>query len=395
MLNIEQPGDYRIALLHLGFRPFFLLAGVHAVFAIGLWTWFFLGYSPIQPMGLAPAQWHAHEMVYGYAMAVIAGFLLTAVRNWSGVQTVHGAALLLLVSLWLAARVLALIPGALLPMAVMDLGFNLGLVAAVFYPVLRARRWKQVPLLTLPLVMAALHGVFYLGVLGGWPPGATLGVYGGLYLVVMLILVMGRRVIPFFIEKGVGSPALLRNRAWVDVATLVLMPAFIVVELSAAWPAAAGTLALALALLQGVRLADWHHRGIWRRPLLWSLYLALAWIAFGFALRALALVMPFDPFAALHAFAFGGIGLVTLSMMCRVSLGHTGRNVFEPPRSVQWMLGLVVLGALARVLGPLLLPSLHVIWIVASQALWIAGFGLFVAVYAPMLVRPRADGRYG
>ena len=395
MLNIEQPRDDRVALSHLGFRPFFLLAGLYAVISMALWLWLYHGQPGITPMTLAPSQWHAHEMIYGYALAVVAGFLLTAVRNWTGVQTLHGSALLLLALSWLAGRILAWVPGAVPAMALLDLGFNLALVAAVMYPVARARQWTQMPVLALPLAMAALHLVFYAGLLGLLPRGVPIGLYGGLYLVVLLILVMGRRVIPFFIEKGVGEAVQVRNRHWVDVGTVVLMPAFIVAELAQGAPWMAGLLALVLALLQSVRLYDWHHPAIWRRPLLWSLYLAVAWMALGFALRAMSLVTPLDPFAALHAFAYGGIGLVTLSMMCRVSLGHTGRSVFAPPRSVTWMLLPVALGALVRVVLPLWLPAWHGIWIGVSQALWIAGFGLFALVYAPMLVRPRVDGRYG
>jgi len=395
MLNIEQPGNYRVSLLHLGFRPFFLLAGVYAVVSMVLWAWLYHGAVPVLPMGLPPALWHAHEMVFGYALAVIAGFLLTAVRNWTGVQTAHGMPLLLLALFWMAARVLAWVPGALALMAVLDLAFNLALLIAVLHPVLKARQWKQLPVMALPLVLTLAHLVFYAGLFGGLAGGERLGIHAGLYLVVLLILVMGRRVIPFFIEKGVDGPAAIRNRLWVDVGTVVLAVAFVVLQLLPSWPQLAGGIALLLALLQAVRLYDWHHPDIWRKPLLWSLYLALAWLALGFALYALGQYTPLDGFAALHAFAYGGIGLVTLGMMCRVSLGHTGRNVFAPPRSVTWMLALVVLGAMVRVLGPLLLPAAHVHWIGISQGLWLAGFGLFVVVYAPMLVRPRIDGRYG
>ncbi|HDP89692.1 MAG TPA: NnrS family protein [Thioalkalivibrio sp.] len=395
MLNIEQPGHYRIALLHLAFRPFFLLAGGWAVVSMALWAWLYHGDAGVFPMGLPPSLWHAHEMVFGYALAVVAGFLLTAVRNWTGVQTAHGAPLLLLALFWLAARVLAWVPGGVTLMVVVDLAFNLALLVAVLHPVACARQWKQLPILAMPLVLTLAHVIFYAGLLGGLPGGERLGLYAGLYLIVLLILVMGRRVIPFFIEKGVDGEASIRNRRWVDVATVVLALVFVAVELAQRWALGAGLLALALALLQAVRLYDWHHPDIWRKPLLWSLYLALAWIAVGFGLRGLAAFVPLDPFAALHAFAYGGIGLVTLGMMCRVSLGHTGRNVFAPPRPVQWMLALLMAGALVRVVLPLLLPAAQATWIGLSQGLWVAGFGLFVGVYASMLLRPRIDGRYG
>ncbi len=397
MLTIEQPGDYRISLLHLGFRPFFLLAGVFAVLSTLWWTWVYHAGAAGPGLPLPPTLWHAHEMLYGYTMAVVAGFLLTAVRNWTGVQTLNGVPLLLMASCWLAARALALVPdGAAVPaLAVFDMLFALALVATVAHPVIKARQWGQSGVVAIPLLLALAHGLFYAGVLGWLPHGAQTGLYLGLYLIVLLIFVMGRRVVPFFISKGVDEPVRIPDRPWLDQAILVSLGAFIAAEVFLAQAALSAALALAACLLQVMRLRDWHVRGIWRKPLLWSLYLAFASIALGFALKAVALVTPLNPFLAIHAMAYGGIGLITLGMMCRVSLGHTGRNVFDPPPAVTWMLALVAAGTVVRVLLPLAWPGHYMLWIGLSQAVWILAFALFVWTYAAMLIKPRVDGHYG
>ncbi|ACL73636.1 NnrS family protein [Thioalkalivibrio sulfidiphilus] len=397
MLTIEPPGQYRISLLHLGFRPFFLLAGAFSVVSTLLWAWLYHGGGTAPSLALSPMTWHAHEMIFGYGLAVVAGFLLTAVRNWTGVQTLNGMPLLLLALCWLGARVLGLIPhgGALAVMAVLDLGFNLALVLAVARPVARARQWGQGGVVAIPLFLALANGLFYLGALGRLPQGTQAGLYLGLYLLVLLIMVMGRRVVPFFIEKGLGENIRIRERAWLDQAIVISLALFILAEVFMSWGQAAAWLAVPVFLLQVLRLYDWHTPGIWKKPLLWSLYLAFVWIAAGFGLKAAVLIMPLNPFLATHALAYGGIGLITLSMMSRVSLGHTGRNVFEPPPILGWLFAVLVVGAVIRVLLPLGLPTHHGLWIGASQALWAVAFGGFVWIYAPMLIRPRIDGRYG
>ncbi len=397
MLTIEQPGDYRVSLLHLGFRPFFLLAGLFAVISTLMWAWVYHGGASAPQLPLHSILWHGHEMVYGYAMAVVAGFLLTAVRNWTGVQTLNGTGLLLLTLCWLTARVLALVPhpGALPAMAALDMMFAVALTAAVAHPILKARQWGQLGILAVPLLLAVAHALFYAGVLGWMALGAQAGLYLGLYLLIFLIFVMGRRVVPFFITKGVDGPVNIPERAWLDQAVLISLGAFVVAEVFVAQPTLSAVLALAAFVFQAIRLRDWHVPGIWRKPLLWSLYLAFVWIALGFALKALAPLVALNPFLATHAMAYGGVGLITLGMMCRVSLGHTGRNVFAPPATVTWMLALLVAGTVARVILPMLMPAEHFLWIGLSQAIWIAAFALFLWTYAAMLVKPRVDGRYG
>lgn len=396
MIPIEPAVHSRIALLQLGFRPFFLLAGLHGVLATLLWIWLYHAGSPVANT-FSPIIWHAHEMLYGYTFAVIAGFLLTAVRNWTGIATLNGLPLLGLALAWLVPRLLAPsgLPHALELMAALDLLFGLMLVTAVVTPLIRARQWKQLPIIAIPLMLTLSHALFYTGALRDWGWAMQAGLDLGLYLVVLLILVMGGRVVPFFIEKGVSHPVHLRQRPWLAVAIPAMLVAFSLARLGEPSGPLSGLLAAGLAALLFLRLHDWHTRWLWRKPLLWSLYLGFVWITLGFALEALGQLTVLQPSLATHALAYGGIGLVTLGMMSRVALGHTGRDVFHPPRWVGVSLALVTIGAVVRVLLPLAWPGLYSTWIGLAQLLWALAFALFLVLYARPLVRPRIDGRYG
>jgi len=375
--------------LSLGFRPFFLAAAAYAVCAMGIW---FAGYAfdiGTGFNGLPPSVWHAHEMLYGYTLAVIAGFLLTAVTNWTGLQTLRGIPLLLLLLAWLAARAAIYVPGTgLYWSALFDGLFSLTLLIAVSVPILRKRQAQQSGILAKLLLIGAANLVFYLGALGYLEQGVHWGLYTGFYLVIGLILAMSRRLIPFFIERGLDEPVQLRNSSRLDVAALVLYLAFFVIEVFTAYHRAAAALAALLFVIHLYRLGGWYVRGVWRKPLLWSLLLAYLSITAGFALFTASVWFADLWFPALHAFAVGGIGLLTMSMMTRVALGHTGRSVHEPPRVMPLMLVLLVVAGLVRVALPPLLPDLYSLWIELSQLLWIIAFGGFLLAYLPILTKP-------
>jgi uncharacterized protein involved in response to NO len=347
--------------------------------------------------GPAPVVWHAHEMTYGYGMAVVAGFLLTAVKNWTGVQTLQRTPLLLLFLLWLAGRVLVFL-GEAIPLAVtalVDCLFAAWLIIAVSLPIVKVRQWKQFGILSKLVLLFASNLLFYAGALGLVSGGVRAGLYSGVYLLIALILVMGRRVMPFFIEKGVGYEVQLNNRQWLDLGSLAVFLVFWLVDIldpdSLLVALSAGT----LFILHGIRLAGWHTPGIWYKPLLWVLFIGYGSIIIGFALKAAVYILGISPYLALHAFAVGGVGMITLGMMARVTLGHTGRDVFEPPPLVSWIFATFFGGTVFRVLAPLLDPGHYVLWIGISQVFWIAAFSLFIIVFLPMLVQPRVDGRYG
>jgi len=387
-MNREHPGT-PAAWLSLGFRPFFLAAAAYAVCAMGIW---FAGYAfdiGTGFNGLPPSVWHAHEMLYGYTLAVVAGFLLTAVTNWTGLQTLRGIPLLLLLLAWLAARAAIYVPGTgLYWSALFDTLFSVVLLIAVSVPVIRKRQVQQSGILAKLLLIGTGNLVFYLGALGYLEQGLHWGLYTGFYLVIGLILAMSRRLIPFFIERGLDEAVQLRNSTRIDVAALVLYLVFFVVEVFTAWHRAAAALAAVLFVIHLYRLGGWYVAAVWRKPLLWSLLLAYLFITTGFALFTASLWFTSLWFPALHAFAVGGIGLLTMSMMTRVSLGHTGRSVHEPPRVMPLMLVLLAVAGLVRIALPPLLPDLYSLWIELSQLLWIAAFGGFLLAYLPILTKP-------
>ena len=393
----ERTSPPSFALFELGFRPFFSAAAVFAIVAIGLWMAMFVFSAPLAPRGLGGTLWHGHEMVFGYAMAVIAGFLLTAVGNWTGAQGLRGSALLGLLVAWAVARVAFFWPSesALAVAALADTLFAVGLLVSVARPVVRVRQWKQLGILVKLVLLLASNLVYYTGALWYALDVATWGLYSGLYLVLALVLAMARRVVPFFIERGVDEAFEARNRAWVDVGSMLLFLVWAVLDVFFDQVNVVGALSLLLFLLHMVRLRDWFTPGLLRAPLLWSLYLGYGFLVLGFLLKALAVFSGIAETLALHAFAFGGIGMITLGMMSRVSLGHTGRNVFEPPNTLAPMFSLLLAGTLVRVIAPLVNGSDYIAWIAMSQVFWILGFGLFLVSYLPMLIRPRVDGRRG
>ena len=396
-MQIQSKQNYRISLLHLGFRPFFVLAGVAAVLLMAVWAGLYFGLIPMLGRPWSNALWHAHEMIFGYGLAVVAGFLLTAVRNWTGVPTLHGIPLLLLALSWLLARLMPIFPGpnALYVMVTLDILFNIGLCLAVLWPIVKVRQWQQMGIWALLPTLLLANVLFYLGLTGVLEHGVRWGLYGGVYLIVTLILIMGRRVIPFFIEKGADPAQKPRNHPWTDIAGVSLMLAFICVEVFTPYRLAAGILALALAGIHAYILVGWHTPALWRKPLLWVLYVGYAWIVLGFLMRGLTVLTPLHPTLTVHALAVGGIGMITLGMMSRVALGHTGRDVSQPPAILFWVFLFLAAGAVVRVLFTWALGPWYSEWIGLSQVLWLAAFTLFSGLYLPILIKPRIDGSYG
>jgi uncharacterized protein involved in response to NO len=386
----------QITLLMRGFRPFFLGAALVAVLSMVMWMAVYRFQFPLELSGISMFQWHAHEMIFGYTMAVISGFLLTAARSWTGEETARGAFLGWLFLIWALARVLMLNgTGFLLWAAIADLLFMLGLGIAVARPILKVRQKRQAPVLLIVALLTLANLLFYLGAMGVVDGGTHLGLHGGLYLVLGIILFMGRRVIPLFTEKGLGHPVEIKNERWNDVATFILFPAFLLSEVFFQNHITGALLAAALFILNSLRVNGWHTLEIWQKPLLWGLFAAFMMINLGFMLRALMLVTAIPDFLPIHAFAVGGVGIITLSMMARVAIGHTGRNVHQAPPIMTVLLVSMVLTATIRIFLPMLDPSHYQFWITASGLMWIITFTMFAIVFIPLLVKPRVDGKEG
>ena len=398
MLNIqEKQVPSGAPWLRLGFRPFFLGASIYAIVAVVVWAIIYAAEDRPALMGFEPNIWHAHEMLFGYGMAVIAGFLLTAIKNWTGQQTVRGAGLLLMFLFWFTARILPLlgIPVPIAMMAIADLLFMLFLCVAASIPVFKVKQYAQLGILSKLYLLLLSNLLFYLGALDIVDAGVQWGLYSGLYMILALLLVMARRVIPFFIEKGTGENVTVRNWPWVDRVSLVLLILLWLVDVFAGLQLTAAVIAAALFVVHAIRLFGWYTHALWKRPLLWVLYLAYVFIVVGFLLRAAEQWFAVQPFLYVHAFAYGGVGVMTIGMMSRVILGHTGRSVQEPPPVLNLCFGLLICGAAVRVLFPLVDAASYPLWIAVSQYLWIAAFLVFTIVYVPMLIQPRVDGRDG
>ena len=386
----------KTTILMRGFRPFFLGAAVLAILTMIVWMGVYLFQWPIGVAGISIFQWHAHEMIFGYSIAVIAGFLLTAAQNWTGQETLTGAGLGWLFAGWALARLLMLAGTQfILYAAIADLGFMLALGFAVARPIVKVRQKRQAPVLLILGLLFVANIVFYLGAAGVLNQGARWGVYGGMYLVLGIILFMGSRVIPFFTKGGVGHPVELKNSRRNDIATFILFPLFALAEVFLPQHAAGAFLAAGLVISNSIRVNGWHTLGIWQKPLLWGLFAAFIMINLGFLLRAMLLVTTIPILLPIHAFAVGGVGVITLSMMARVTLGHTGRNVHDAPAVVTPVLIAMILATIIRVFLPLLDPAHNQLWITISAALWVISYALFAGFFIPILLKPRADGKPG
>jgi uncharacterized protein involved in response to NO len=378
----------------LGFRPFFLLAGFLAIFLMAIWVPAFVGGIAFNTY-YGQIGWHSHEMIFGYAAAVIAGFLLTAARNWAERPTPTGRLLAGMAGLWLLGRVLPYFSEnfPIWSIAFVDLTFLPAVVAGIGIPLVRGGERRN--LIFLPLLAAFWAADFLVHAehLGLAPNLARKGIFLGLNLIVLLIVIMGGRVIPFFTERALPDVALKRWSLveWLSPLSVIF---FLLAEFFLPDSLASASFAALAACANGVRVAGWYTLRYWRVPLLWVLHLAYGWIVVGFYLKVGAALGAVAPQFTIHAFTVGGIGVLTLGMMARVSLGHTGRPLKVGP-AMAVAFGLVNFAAAMRGLLPIFYPQWFSQLIAASGVLWVAAFVIFVVIYTPILTQPRIDGRSG
>ncbi|MEJ2591232.1 MAG: NnrS family protein [Candidatus Thiodiazotropha sp.] len=375
----------------LGFRPFFSLAGIAGLVLIPLWLVLWHSGSPIAHYG--NIGWHSHEMLFGFTVAVISGFLLTAVRNWTGTDTLSGTPLAMLALLWLLARIVPFVPGMPpIGIALTDLAYLPLLAVALYAPLMGAEnRINRIflPLLGLMTLANLLVHLDHLGLTHTGQRGINLMVD----LIMLLLIMVSGRVVPFFAEKAVAGAkprfdARRERFAFVTIGIWTLLDLFLPLP----WLLAPAALGVAAAQLW--RLYDWHHPGIWRLPILWVLYTGMAWLALGFLLKSLAAAGVFPANLATHALTAGAIGTLVFGMMARVALGHTGREI-TPARPIAYAFILLNLAALSRVFGPLLPVGSYIYWVMFSGAGWALCYLLFDIYYLRLLNTPRIDGRPG
>jgi uncharacterized protein involved in response to NO len=372
------------AVFSYGFRPFFLAAGLWAAFGILLWLPQYLGVLTI-PTSFGALDWHVHEMLYGYVTASIAGFLLTAIPNWTGRLPVNGWPLAGLAALWLAGRCAILISAQIGPVvaAVVDVSFLLTLAAVAGREIVAGRNWRNLRVLVVLVVLIAGNVVFHAEVLfnGAADYGVRLGIAG----VIVMIMLIGGRIVPSFtnnwlVKNNPGRLPISFSRF--DMIAIAAGAIALLAWVGLPTHAVTGTLLLLAGALHFVRLVRWAGDRTADDRLVLVLHVGYAFIPLGFVLvGASALMNGIPASAGIHAWTAGGIGLMTLAVMTRATLGHTGHPL-KAGLSTQAIYGLVLMGALLRIAAAL---SGSIVLLECGGALWIAGFAGFVIVYGPLL----------
>lgn len=390
MAPIPRLRDYRgPALLSYGFRPFFLFGSLYAGLSILAWLPMFYGELALST-AFAPRDWHIHEMLYGYLPAVITGFLLTAVPNWTGRMPLQGRPLLVLVLVWAVGRV-AVTTSAWIgweAAAVIDNAFLLLVAGAMGREIIKGKNWRNLKVLIALGVLLAGNILFHIEahVLGA----ADYGIRFGIAATMMLIMLIGGRIIPSFtrnwlVRENPGRLPAPFGRF--DMVTMVAAGAALLAWIAAPGWSVTGAMLIAAGLLQVARLARWAGERTWRDRLVFILHIAYAFVPLGFVLTGLAALGLVSSAAGIHAWSGGAMGIMTLAVMSRASLGHTGRAL-AASTTLQGLYLLLVVGALARVCA-----AMHSAW---SDALlhvaglaWAAAFVGFALAYWNVFTRPR------
>ncbi len=395
-MQIQEPHQSRgFALFNLAFRPFFLFAALSSLLLMVHWLMLLgkghLTYSYYQLSQV----WHGHEMLFGYAVAVIVGFLLTAVRNWTSIQTPYGKTLAGLFLLWLSARLLPVINEFLVPIpsvviATIDLVFLPLVVLSISIPIIRSGNYRNLIFTVILSAMTLANLLTHLQLLGLTESTLAKGMQLELGLIVIVMCVMGGRVIPFFTERALAFDAKRFN--WIEKSIIPLAAGWLIADLFQLH-IATSLLAAVNALVHCIRLAGWFKPRMFRNPLIWILHAAYLFIPLGFLLDALSGLSLLSPYLAIHAFAAGAIGSMTIGMMARVSLGHTARPLKLAKITVAAFIVMVAAGII-RVALPLI-PELSSLAIHISGGLWALSWLMFLIPYTSILLKPRMDGQFG
>ncbi len=389
--NSAAPPPEGWPLLRLGFRPFYLGAALFSVLAMPLWLAMLLGAVSLD-LEPGPVLWHGHEMLFGFACAVIVGFLLTAGKAWTGLATPRGAFLGWLAALWLAARIAAI--AAPYPVyAALDMSL-LPIVAVVFASVLlRAGNRRNLPLVGILALLSLVNLVFHLSVLGILKLPAMAALHAGLALIVMIECVIAGRVVPAFTISA--TPGLkLKIRPWLEKASLAITALALALWVLAP-PGPLGAAAFGLAAACHL-LRQWQWRS-WLsldRPILWILHLSYLWLALGFGLLALAQLGLIAASAGIHALAVGATGGLIIGMVTRTARGHTGRALRASGAEVAAYI-LIMVAAIARVFLPLIAAQWVLTALMVAALAWSAAFAIYLVIYLPWLLSTRADGKDG
>lgn len=385
-------------ILRLAFRPLFLLGTLFSIIAIGWWVHFWSAPFQWTPYG-GMIWWHGHEMLFGFGIAIVTGFLLTAVRTWTGVPGIRGKWLAGLVLTWVSGRLLISFSTGISNwlIAGVDIAYLVFSAIAMAYPVFKVKQWRNLMFVPILLVLATLNAASHWAVLSNQPVLAMHSLHATIMLFALIIAILGGRVIPVFTANGTGQkkdPPIIGLEI-VSILSILLMMIIAFLGFEQVDSNLLLIIALIAAIANGIRFTRWGIQHTLSIPLLWSLHLSYIFIPFGFVLLALYAAGLMDNIsAAIHSFTIGAIGGMILAMISRVTLGHTGRPL-KPHSMMNFAFGSMIVATLVRVILPAWLPEFYSLSISLTGILWVFAFVLFLMFYTPMLVKTRADGRVG
>jgi len=391
--EIKRKAEAGPTILQHSFRPFFMAAGFWAMLAVPFWLTSYMGVL-VLPAGFDGLLWHQHEMLFGFAGAAIAGFILTAIPNWTGRLPVSGWRLGLLVSFWLAGRLGFLAAASIGPIAaaVLDLSFLTTLVVIIAREIISGKNWRNLPVLVLISFFALGNWLVHFES-SGIAATAELGIRLSIFVLAILVAVIGGRIVPSFTRNwlvGRGAEVVPKPMGRFDTVALAALIIFVVAQVIVPDYQLTSYLALLAGGLHGFRLVRWRGWAIFAEPLMWVLHLGYAWLAVALILIGLAGLTDIVPAtAAIHALTVGAFGTMILAVMTRASLGHTGRELTATPGTTVIFI-LITIAAILRVGAPFLNDqSLSMTWI--SGITWTAAYGLFTVLYFPVFTQPRVQ----
>ncbi|MDF1775715.1 MAG: NnrS family protein [Rhizobiaceae bacterium] len=383
-----------LAVLSFGFRPFFLLGALWAAFAMAMWISMLAG-GLVLPTRFDIVSWHAHEFLFGYLSAIIAGFLLTAVPNWTGRLPVLGWRLGALVALWISGR-LAIAFSAFIPaflVALVDVMFAIALGLLIAREIVAGKNWRNLIVLAMLTVFTLANLLFHMEAGQGTYAAQGIGLRLGLAAVLMMISVIGGRIVPSFtrnwlVKSGHDTRPVPPMQAFDKVVLMITLAGLALWVLRPDWPVT-GLLLLLLATFQTVRLVRWKGLNTLSEPLVWVLHLGYGLVPLGALFVGIDILLPgvLGLAAPQHVWMTGATGLMTLAVMTRATLGHTGQALHAGSATLAIYLALIASVSVRLAAG--LLPDIAMVLYSLSALLWMGAFAGFVIAYGGLLLRPK------
>lgn len=378
------------AFFELAFRPFFLLASIFSIISLSVWGGYLQGHLSIDLYG-SGLWWHIHEMLFAFVSAIIVGFLLTAVQNWTAVRSLHGKGLMVLVLLWLLARIAFFLPNTLDAWLIITLDIAFLPVSALIlaYPIVKVKLWRNLMFIPILLIMSVCNGLMHYSVLAHDPSWIKTASTTMVLLVTLVMCIMGGRVFPMFTANATKT-ARVEGLPWLEKICIISTLLAVIVSINKfGLPAPLIALVFFIsAFANAYRAYRWRFSVTLNTPLLWSLHLSYWAIALGLMLFAIATLSPMiTQSQAIHTLTIGGMGGMILSMISRVSLGHTGRNIIVG-KVMACAFVAIILAFLVRVFLSFILTDYQQV-ITLSIVLWVIAYGCFVVLYTPILSKPK------